>query len=488
MQNELVSSARPKLSENAGPPEVLLDNELIPNPCNDLSKDEIKHSHSSARVSSGKELATDGENGVNVEENKESNTPVTLKITEEFARWPISQNPLPFLQSEVPERKEVRAIEITQTFPTVVKAELAGNFFTKHVSFVIALKDGNKIKRRYSDFLWLRDWLKKTYYGAFIPPLPERLVVAKWPRGYLQTRMRELQVFLKRCSSTPFIAADGTWMVWLKTGSFDKVKKKWDKDHRTSTTTRETCELLATTFPRIMEWPLNDLEENARESRFQEMKEFVDDSLDNLQNILDSTKRFIETFKLCRTDSDIAMRDEFMEYETLTYTRFKFETTDTQERLKKMLNKTPAAISKGFVMWAEVLYGEPTELEYWMNSMKLNVMDFNVMKKCISERIKVVKQLHAARIKAAKWKKLEELRSKDLAQKHADEMRQDDLELLSETLYKLMTKQFIYVWRDSQHRFSEFTKRLVYSQAKKYHLLSQIWQTTVDLLKESSLD
>jgi len=206
------------------------------------------------------------------------------------------------------------------------------------------------------------------------------------------------------------------------------------------------------------------------------------------KKIIDSTKKFIETFKLCRTDSDIAMRDEFMEYETLTYTRFKFETTDTQERLKKMLNKTPAAISKGFVMWAEALYGEPKELKYWMHSMKLNLMDFNVMKKCISERLKVVKQLHAARIKAEKWKKLEELRSKDLSQKHADEMRLDDLEMLSVTLYKLMTKQFNYVWRDSQHRFSEFTKRLVYSQAKKYHLLSQIWQTTVDLLKENTVD
>jgi len=279
MQKELVSSDQPKLSENAGPREVLLENELIPNPGKDLSIDEIKVSDSSAKVSPGQELATDGENSCNFDENKESNAPLTLKITEEFACWPISQN----LQSEVPERKEVRGIEITQTFPTVVKAELAGNFFTKHVSFVIALKDGSKIKRRYSDFLWLRDWLKKTYYGAFIPPLPERLVVAKWPRGYLQTRMRELQVFLKRCSCTPFIAADGTWMVWLKTGSFDKVKKKWDKDHRPSTTTRETCELLATTFPRIMEWPLNDLEENERESRFQEMKDFVDDSSDNLQ-------------------------------------------------------------------------------------------------------------------------------------------------------------------------------------------------------------
>jgi len=267
--------------------------------------------------------------------------------------------------------------------------------------------------------------------------------------------------------------------------AFEKARKKWDKEHSTLTI-RETCEHLEKTFPNIMNEPLPNLEENALEGRFEEMKEFVENSLRVLQRIFDSSKTLVDAY-ISKVDSQMTMREELWEYEKIMKNRFNDETADDQTRLLEVLNKTPTPISKSFVSWCQAMHEVPQQLEvYLVHNIKRNLMDFQVLQDCMAERVKILKDLYGARNKAAKWKKIEELRSKDVAQKHADELRQEELEMLSRILYKLVTKQFIYVWQASQHRFSDSTKRLMVVQAKKYGQLSQIWQSSIELLKEHS--
>jgi len=442
------------------------------------------YSEPEAKVSDQQEVTLNDNNDQEVEEKKQ---PINSTETKEFIGFFSAQKEIPryYLDSET---TSLSPRDGNQEFPIVLKAELAGNWLTKHVLFVIKLPDGNEIKRRYSDFMWLRGWLTKIYLAAFIPPLPQRLAIAMWPKGYLQTRKRELQVFLKRCSITPFIANDETWKMYLQTkesGSFEKVRKRWDKDHGTMTI-RETCDQLEKTFPNIMNEPLPNLEENALEGRFEEIKEFVTDSLRVLHKLFDNSKSLVDSF-VNKVDSWMTMRDDLWLYESIMKKRFSDESAEDKERLTKVLNKIPTPISKSLVSWCQALHEVPTWLElYMVSNIKRNLMDFQVLQECLAERVKILKDLYAARNKAAKWKKIEELRSKDVAQKHADELRQEELEMLSRILYKLSTKQFIYVWQASLHRSSESTKKLMVVQAKKYDQLSQIWKSSLELLKDHS--
>jgi len=460
--------------------EVSLDDDVVTKPPAYTAPEEKK-------VAVNDELSLDDNNDVKIEEKKE---PLNSRETNEFVGFFSAQKdiPRPFLDPETTSFSPRSSGK--QKYPVVMKAELAGNWLTKHVLFVIKLPDGSEIKRRYSDFMWLRGWLTKIYLGAFIPPLPARLAIAMWPKGYLQTRKRELQVFLKRCSITPFIANEETWMMYISSkgsGAFEKARKKWDKEH-SAPTIRETCEQLEKTFPTIMNEPLpTHLEENALEGRFEEMKEFVADSLQILQSLFDNSKSLVDSY-VNKVDSQMTMREDLWEYEKLMRGRFKDESEKDKERLMKVLNKTPTPISKSLVSWCQALHEVPSQLDFYIvNIVKRNLMDFQVLQDCLAERVKILKDLYAARNKAAKWKKIEELRSKDVAQKHADELRQEELEMLSRILYKLVTKQFIYVWQASLHRSTQATKKLMIVQAKKYAQLSHVWQSSIELLKDHSV-
>jgi len=434
------------------------------------------------------QLSLDDNNDNSELKIEEKKQPINLKETKEFIGFFSSSQksiPTPFLD---PESSTSPRSSDKHKFPVVTKAELAGNWLTKHVLFVIKLPDGSEIKRRYSDFMWLRGWLTKIYQGAFIPPLPARLAIAMWPKGYLQTRKRELQVFLKRCSITPFIANEETWKMYLSSrgSSFEKARKRWDKEH-SNPTIRETCEQLEKTFPNIMNEPLPNLEENALEGRYEEMKQFVSDSLQILQRVFESSKSLVDSY-VNKVDSQMTMREDLWEYETLMKGRFSDESDEDKERLMKVLNKTPTPISKSLVSWCQALHEVPSQLDFYIvNNVKRNLMDFQVLHDCLAERGKILKDLYAARNKAAKWKKIEELRSKDVAQKHADELRQEELEMLSRILYKLVTKQFIYVWQASLHRSTQATKKLMVVQAKKYDQLSHVWESSIELLKDHAV-
>jgi len=458
--------------------EVSLDDEVVTKPPASTLPE--------TKEATNDELSIDDNNDLKVEEKKE---PINSKETTDFVGFFSSRKsiPTPFLDPDTTSNSPRSPDK--HKFPIVLKAELAGNWLTKHVLFVIKLPDGSEIKRRYSDFMWLRGWLTKIYQGAFIPPLPARLAIAMWPKGYLQTRKRELHVFLKRCSITPFIAEEETYKMYLSSrgsGSFEKARKRWDKDHSTPTI-RETCEQLEKTFPNIMNEPLPNLEENALEGRFNEMKEFVTDSLHTLQKVFDSSKSLVESY-VNKVDSQMTMREDLWQYEKLMKGRFSDESNEDKERLTKVLNNTPTPISKSLVSWCQALHEVPSQLDFYIvNIVKRNLMDFQVLHECLAERVKILKDLYAARNKAAKWKKIEELRSKDVAQKHADELRQEELEMLSRILYKLVTKQFIYVWQASLHRSTQATKKLMVVQAKKYDQLSHVWQSSIELLKDHSV-
>merc|ERR1719382_2071568 len=181
------------------------------------------------------------------------------------------------------------------------------------------------------------------------------------------------------------------------------------------------------------------------------------------------------------------MREDLWQYEKLMKGRFSDESDEDKERLTKVLNNTPTPISKSLVSWCQALHEVPSQLDFYIvNIVKRNLMDFQVLHECLAERVKILKDLYAARNKAAKWKKIDELRSKDVAQKHADELRQEELEMLSRILYKLVTQHFMHIWQASKEKFSDQIRKLMIVQSKKNDQLRTIWRVSINELKASS--
>lgn len=374
---------------------------------------------------------------------------------------------------------KMQSVDINQEFPTILTVELSGNWMTKHVLFVISLPSGGLIRRRYNDFIWLRDYLTRIYIGAFIPPLPERLSVALWPDGYLETRKFWLQLFVKRGAITGFISNDEVWQMFFhKSGvAFEKARKRWDKEH-VPLSIRQTCARLQNTFPSIINEPLPEINECDLERQFQSVKHFVQETYKILQKINSSCEAMV-TSCVVKIDAMMAMRENLAKYECMISTPFEGESRERKNRLRNVLQKTPGVVSRGWGSWCRVLQASPSMHDvYLARIIKRNLMDFEALLDCIHTRVKVVKDLLATRNRALRWKNVE-IRSKDLSQKHADELRLEELELFSRILYKLITKQFDYVWKATQHRFSASMGKYVGFQDRKYTGIKKIWESSI---------
>merc|ERR550517_544271 len=138
------------------------------------------------------------------------------------------------------------------------------------------------------------------------------------------------------------------------------------------------------------------------------------------------------------------------------------------------------AVQSVAVHWQEI----PHNIDLFMtHSIKRNLMDMEVISDCISDREAVIKAHEAAVTKASKWKVQTEISSKQGAQKHADEDREKVLSELSELVTKLVKNQFDLVWQASMHRFQVNMMKLVTFQAKKFRQESDLWRSSVNLLK-----
>ncbi|GAM18681.1 hypothetical protein SAMD00019534_018560 [Acytostelium subglobosum LB1] len=83
-------------------------------------------------------------------------------------------------------------------------------------------KKENTVVRRYSDFEWLRNSLKETRRGIAIPTLPEKAVLNKFNKEFLEIRRRELEKFLNRIAENDALMHSNELTIFLE-GSDEKL-------------------------------------------------------------------------------------------------------------------------------------------------------------------------------------------------------------------------------------------------------------------------
>lgn len=119
------------------------------------------------------------------------------------------------------------------------------NYIKKHIVYTVTTQPGNYIvKRRYNDFVWLRDILLASYPGLFIPALPaatatwsnkKNLLTADADSDFVKNRMSQLHSFVQQLKKVSFLTSD-TSLHAFTTIADDKefqvyMEKHTHKDH-----------------------------------------------------------------------------------------------------------------------------------------------------------------------------------------------------------------------------------------------------------------
>jgi hypothetical protein len=117
-----------------------------------------------------------------------------------------------------------------------------GGFFglgaTSFLEFEVRTIEMNwLVGRRYSDFVWLRNHLRKMYPSQIIPPIPEKKA-SKRTQRHLDKRMRILTYFLNDLVTIPEFLNNKIVEGFLKTkdnAKFAQMKEDGDKMKATTT-------------------------------------------------------------------------------------------------------------------------------------------------------------------------------------------------------------------------------------------------------------
>lgn len=75
------------------------------------------------------------------------------------------------------------------------------------------------VRRRYSDFEWLRQQLSLCYPTLIVPPLPEKHSlfeqIDRYDRDFITSRMQLLHRFLNRVADHPVLSCDKKYKAFL---------------------------------------------------------------------------------------------------------------------------------------------------------------------------------------------------------------------------------------------------------------------------------
>lgn len=110
-----------------------------------------------------------------------------------------------------------------------------GGAFTSHTTYLVKstlCPDG--VRRRYSDFDWLRELLFSRFHGIAIPVMPEKRLVGNQSKTFIEERMAGLEQFCSLLVANPYLRLDATFRVFLTqqgTSEWEQAKKVANSGH-----------------------------------------------------------------------------------------------------------------------------------------------------------------------------------------------------------------------------------------------------------------
>ena len=136
---------------------------------------------------------------------------------------------------------EVTTVEIKEVTVVEVRNPVNHKFQKKkYTDYEICLKTTSKafmisqsfVRRRYSDFVWLRSWLSQNneaYTSRKMPPLPPKKLVKRFDSEFLEERRKGLQKFLKNVLERNVFLSDKALHLFLQSTMHVKQIKEYLK-------------------------------------------------------------------------------------------------------------------------------------------------------------------------------------------------------------------------------------------------------------------
>ncbi|KAL8566798.1 hypothetical protein ACOMHN_005749 [Nucella lapillus] len=159
------------------------------------------------------------------DEGIESLTTESASATESEVRESHTSSTLSNLPSEGDEDSETRDV-----FVKVDNPEKHTSAMESYITFRVSTKTTRAefgcseytVRRRFSEFLWLRHQLEDSYPMYLIPPLPQKHSLMRldhFSLDFVRMRQKALQKFLSRLSDHPILSFDKNFYVFLTTNA-----------------------------------------------------------------------------------------------------------------------------------------------------------------------------------------------------------------------------------------------------------------------------
>eukprot|EP01126_Amoeba_proteus_P036126 TRINITY_DN3669_c0_g2_i5.p1 TRINITY_DN3669_c0_g2~~TRINITY_DN3669_c0_g2_i5.p1 ORF type:complete len:282 (-),score=65.89 TRINITY_DN3669_c0_g2_i5:408-1253(-) len=87
----------------------------------------------------------------------------------------------------------------------VKKPIFVGEGINSYITYEVHTQ-GHTVIRRYSDFLWLNERLQEENLDVLVPPVPEKVIVARFTQEVVDYRRRQLEKFLSRILTHPVLS------------------------------------------------------------------------------------------------------------------------------------------------------------------------------------------------------------------------------------------------------------------------------------------
>ena len=197
--------------------------------------------------------------------------------------------------------------------------KVEGNFFSKsYVSYLVTTMPFNwNVRRRFSDFEWLRQTLINNYNYCLIPSVPKKpknlnkLMNEKYDKEFLSKRSRNFEKFLNYIIIDPILKNTQIIYDFLKLDNddeFQKIKKAYDKLKQTGFNINKVNSIDGNAIIEINEEKENyfsDIKEssNQNENILKKINSTIKSLKDDLINASEKSREIAENFNLIKENS-----------------------------------------------------------------------------------------------------------------------------------------------------------------------------------------
>ena len=132
-----------------------------------------------------------------------------------------------FIHCKITEKtplSSIKPINISVSLPVKVDG---GLFSRSYVTYLVECEElKSKVRRRYSDFIWLRNYLTLHYVNCIIPPICKKKYNSRFEEEFIQKRSRKLEKFLNGVAAHPLLKQSQTLYDFLTVFSDEKLSLK----------------------------------------------------------------------------------------------------------------------------------------------------------------------------------------------------------------------------------------------------------------------